>query len=205
MQKRVRRGFLLALAAVFALSVFAPVSALAHEGHSHDDKTTSTEDSETHGSELKSYIQKHRAMRKEAGSTRLEDAKQRVCNTRKANITAIMNRGATRAENHIKVFDAIAQRTKTFYEKKGKVLANYDELVTAVDAARAKAVADIATLKTLDELDCSGEDPKGNVEDYKTALKTVKEDLKAYRTAVKNLIVGVKSVQSTGDSEEGQQ
>jgi hypothetical protein len=205
MRKIIQRGVLLSLTGVFALSVWAPVSVFAHDGEDPEEATTNSTESEHEeehsGSTLKDALKARREERKQEGRARLDAAKQRVCEVHKKRIAAIMKRGAARAENHVAVFTKIAERTKAFYEKKGKVLANYDELVAAVDSAKAKTEADIATLKTLDELDCSSEDPKGNVEDFKTALKTVKDDLQAYRTAIKNLIVGVKSVQSA----EGEQ
>jgi hypothetical protein len=196
MQKLVRRGLLLAVTAFFAVTLLAPVAVSAIEGRDNpEDSTTSSNDSSSSRSELKEKLEQKRAERKSKAQERLTAAKQQVCENRKEKIAAIMKRAVTRAENHVSVFDKITTRVKDFYTKKGNTLANYDELVAAVDAAKAKAVADIETLKTLDELDCSSEDPKGNAEDFKTALGTVKEDLKAYRTAVKNLIVGVKSVQ----------
>lgn len=203
MQKILRRGLLLAVAALFAVSLVAPVSVLANDGENEEEhKTTSTDDKKSDSSkrsELKERLEQKQAERKHAAQTRLDAAKLKVCEARKTKIAAIMKRAVTRAENHVAVFDKIATRVKEFYAKKGNTLANYDELVAAVDAAKAKTVADIETLKTLDDLNCSSEDPKGNAEDFKTALHTVTEDLKAYRTAVKNLIVGVKSAQGGGN------
>ena len=47
---------------------------------------------------------------------------------------------------------------------------------------------------------CDGTDPKGAVSSFKDALKSEIAALQAYRTSVKNLIVGVKSVQGNTTS-----
>ena len=205
MQKRLVSAAFLTVAMAFACTL-VPAIVLAHEGHDHSDdgSTTSShsdsdDEADSSHSSLRSQIEAHKAERKAKGHARLEAAKLRSCEARKKQINTVMKRGSTRAENHMKVFDTITTRVKNFYEKKGKVLSNYDELVAAVDAAKAKATGDIATLKTLEGIDCNSDDPKGSVDDYKTALAAVREDLKAYRTAVKNLIVGVKSVQGEGN------
>jgi hypothetical protein len=152
-------------------------------------KTTSNE-SATDDSEHKS-----------TGEHRLLDAKLRVCKARAKNITGIMNGNVGRTEKQIELFSKIAERTETFYTNKGKTVANYDELVAAVDSAKATAQADVASLKTLvgDGFDCSGSDPKGTAASVKAAIEKTRTDMKAYKTAVKNLIVAVKSAQ--GDAQ----
>lgn len=128
-----------------------------------------------------------------ARETRLNAAKLKVCERRQANIQKIMNNSRERARKQIDLFTTIAERTEVFYAKKGKTLSNYDELVAAVTAAKSTAETDLAALPTT--FDCSGGDPKGAASSFKTAHQQLLSDLKAYRQAVKDLIVGVKSVQ----------
>jgi hypothetical protein len=114
-----------------------------------------------------------------------------------------MARRVTQAQKHLDVFTKIFERTKTFYTDKGKTVANYDALVAAADAAKAKAEATLATLKATDTFKCDVEGPKVVAEDFKAAHEQLREDLKAYRTAIKNLIVAVKTAQAEGgDSNE---
>lgn len=129
------------------------------------------------------------------GSLRFTGNKLKVCEQRKGNITSIIDRVVKRTQNQIDLFDKIATRTKTFYANKGKTLSNYDELVAAVTAAKTKAETDLQTIKNNSDFSCSSDDPSGDVSGFKAAVKQEIQDLKAYRTAVKNLIVGVKSVQ----------
>lgn len=157
--------------------------------------------------DLKARLQELKEQRQQKRQQRLAANKLRVCELRKTKITNIMNRAVTRAERQLELFSKIAERVKDFYVDKGYSLDNYDELVAAVDAAKAKAEADLATLQALEPFDCDSDDPKGNAEAFKLALETVRKDLKDYRTSVKNLIVGVKSANSaaTGGTEEGGQ
>lgn len=202
---------IIGLALVLALGVGSSM-ALAHEGEDEDTATTvaaEDENKEDSGDDksasLKQRLQEFKAERRAAAKTRLEANKLRVCEQRKTRITNIMNRAVTRAERQLNLFNTIAERVKAFYVKKGYTVANYAELVAAVDAAKAKAEADVAALKALEPFDCDSEDPKGDAEAFKLALTTIRKDLKDYRTSVKNLIVGVKSAHSaaTDSSEEG--
>lgn len=137
--------------------------------------------------------------------THLADAKLKACQNRQKAINNIMTRIVTRGNNQITVFDTIATRTEAFYQKQGKTLANYNDLVTAVTTAKTKAETDLAAMKTTDTLDCTSSNPKGIVSAFQDSLKLEIADLKAYRTAVKNLIVGVKSVQGTTSSTDSKQ
>jgi len=131
------------------------------------------------------------------GKGKLAEAKLKVCERHQEAIKTIMLRGHQRAQKQITLFTTIAERTEAFYTSKGKTLSNYDELVASVNSAKAQAETDLAAIPTT--FDCNGSDPKGDAQAYKTALEKERTDLQAFRTAVKNLIVGVKSVQ--GDAQ----
>jgi TolA-binding protein len=200
MPKVLLRSLLLSMAALFVLSL-TPMAAFAHDGAHEIEDTSSNEAVTTLRDKVMSEKDEHQQDRQ----NKLTEAKLKICEVRKKNITRIMTRSVTRAENQLGVFTKISDRVQAFYVKKGKNLSNYDELVSAVHGAKAQAQADIATLKTLNDFTCDGDDPKGDAAAFKAALETVRSDLKAYRTAVKNLIVGVKSVQSTTVKEGEQQ
>jgi hypothetical protein len=222
MQKISMRSLVLAIAFLFAMT-FVPAAAFAEDGSGGsnsgsgssgrgDDDTTvtttqATEDenetedtTEDNSISLKDQLQELQSQHKQH---RLEQNKLRVCELRKTKISAIMTRSITRAEKQLALFTTISERVKTFYAEKGHTLSNYNDLVAAVDAAKTKAQADLDTLKNTTPFDCNSEDPKGQVEEFKLGIKTINQDLKDYRTAVKNLIVGVKSVQSTEAKDEG--
>lgn len=178
-----------------------------HSGH-HEDNTSGNrgrdtekaEDSSSHRSgdnnEVRTFsgTEDKRSASENSGK-RLEGAKKKVCENRKGNVKTIMDRRVQWAERHIALFTTISERTQKFYAEKGKTLPNYDELVAAAASAKAAAEADLSALKATASFDCDADDPKGTITAYKAAFEKEKNSLKAYRTAVKNLIVGVKSVQ----------
>jgi len=136
----------------------------------------------------------------ETAKTHLADAKLKACQNREKVITNIMARLGSHGQKQIELFNKIAERTETFYTDKGKTLANYDALVADVTAKKAAAQAAVDAAKSMvPEFKCDGTDPKGVAASFKDKLKAQNDALKAYKTAVKDLIVGVKSAQrSTG-------
>jgi hypothetical protein len=168
-------------------------SSSSGSGNSSNETETETETETNHGNA-------NAKTKSAAAKAKLDATKLKVCQKREGQIDSIMTHIVTRADLQISVFDKIATRTEDFYKTKGKTVANYDQLVKAVDDAKKKAQDDLATIKA-DKVTfkCDGTDPKGASASFKDALKTEIADLKAYKTAVKNLIVGVKSVQSDAD------
>lgn len=192
MLKNTLKHSLLATVAVLALSGAVPVLAVGQQpAQAQEAQTTGQQTAQEH---------------KEAAQARLADAKLKACQNREKAIANIMARLADRGTKQLDVFTKIAERIQGFYTIKGKVLSNYDALVAEVNAKRAAAETAVEAVKnTSIEFKCDGTDPKGAASIFKEALKSEIEALKAYKTAVKNLIVGVKSVQGTTSSEGSQQ
>ncbi len=139
-------------------------------------------------------------------ATKLAGTNLNACQNREAAINNILSRIADRGQKQLNLFSTIATRTETFYTNKGKNLANYDALVTDINAKKAAAQATVDAVKaTSVTFKCDGTDPKGAASSFKDSLKAEIAALKAFSTSVKNLIVGVKSVQdtttSTGDNQ----
>src|SRR3989344_2909178 len=133
---------------------------------------------------------------------KLKEDKLKICQGREDHISSSMTGAASRGEEKIALFSKIAERTEAFYVSKGKVLSNYADLVAAVNTAKAAAQAAVDTVTAgSDDFKCDGDNPKGTANLFKLNIQAMNDALKDYRTAVKNLIVGVKSVQATqGDS-----
>lgn len=147
-------------------------------------------------SEVENETPRASASPKSSDSKRLSKAKLNVCAKKTKHVNQVMDRITERATAQLAVFTKISDRTQAFYVSKGKTFAGYDALVATATAAKIKAEADITALKAVDSFTCDSADPKGSVEAFKAKTKLVVADLKAYKTAVKNLIVAVKSVQS---------
>lgn len=135
------------------------------------------------------------------GQQRLTDAKLKSCQNRQTAISNIMARIADRGQKQLDLFTTIADRVETFYTKEGKTLNNYDTLVADVNTEKAAAQTAVDSIKSADTgFDCNSSNPKAFVETFQGSLKSEISALQTYRTSVKNLIVGVKSVVGTTSS-----
>lgn len=191
--------------AIFFVAVSPLTSGVsAHEGHDHSaDHDTTTpghreDDHAKHGADDATETKRKAHAELEAAKTRLKDAKLKACQNREKRINALMGGMTRRATNQVSVFNKIAERVQEFYMEKGKTISNYDVLVADVYAKKAVVEAAIAKAdSTKATFACDGSDPKGVANSFRENKKTQTEAMKAYKTAVKNLIVGVKSSQDT--------
>lgn len=128
--------------------------------------------------------------------------KMRLCQKHEGLVRNTASRIADRAQKHLDLFTTIATRTETFYTTKGKTLANYDALVADVNAKKAAAQTAVDALKTeAPNVTCDDTGViSASAATFKADAKTTIGLLKEYKTSVKNLIVGVKSVQSDDSS-----
>ena len=214
---RQRRGIVIIGAALFVavlslgtISVYAEDS--ANSSNQYPDSSDNSDDQSSSSStsardKARQEIESLRNEMKEA-KERVQNVKDRLagrrleaCEKHQAAIARILTRAATRGENHIALFSTIATRVENFYVKKGKTLTTYDQLVNEVNAKRTAAQTTVDAVKTAGvSFTCSSDNPKAQVAVFRTEIKAEIAALKDYRTAVKNLIVGVKSVQSTSEN-----
>lgn len=187
-------------AAAMLLAVTAGVPALAlgqaspRANAQADTTTTSTTDP---GSQAADH--------KAAAQARLAATKLRVCQNRQKAITNIMARIADRGQKQLTLFGTIATRVENFYTQKGKTLADYNTLVANVNTQQTAAQSTVDAIKSASSgFSCDSSDPQAFVGTFKDSLKSEISALQAYRTSVKNLIVGVKSVQGTTTSAANQ-
>ena len=139
--------------------------------------------------------------RRAAAKERLSDTKLKVCQNRETRIKHIMARIADRGQKQVNLFSSIAEKTQKFYTEKGRTVASYDTLVADVEAKKTSAQSAVDTIKSNSEaFVCTADDPRGMVSTFQDNLKAEIQALKAYKTSVKNLIVAVKSAQSTAAS-----
>lgn len=139
---------------------------------------------------------------RERTQARLEEAKLKVCQKREAAIQQRSTRLVTQATKMQEKFASIAQRVQAYYVDKsapaGKTVADYDALITTIaDKQSAVQAAATQAQTTAQSFACEGEDPKGQLKQFRADMQSVKRALKEYRTAVKDLIVAVRSVTGT--------
>lgn len=121
--------------------------------------------------------------------------KLQACQAKEASLKTRSGNLNRMAANMLDQFDVIAKRVQDYYVRSGKSVASYDSLVdvmatkrAAVQTALSKAQADISGFN------CNIDNPKSRMTQFQADMKAVKAALSEYRTAIKNLIVAVRSV-----------
>lgn len=129
---------------------------------------------------------------------RLEGKKLKACEAREKRIGSTMEQMTKRGQSHIAAFTKISDRVQAFYADKGRTVENYDALVAEVQAKKLAAEQAVSGAQSVGEVfSCANDNPKIASAEFRDAHKAQVAALKEYRTAVKNLIVAVKSSQST--------
>jgi ABC-type transporter Mla subunit MlaD len=143
---------------------------------------------------------------RQQAQTRLTEAKLRACQAREDAIKKRASRLTQLATNMEGKFDKHAQRVEDYYTSKvvpsGKTVTNYDSLIADIDAKKAAVAAALSTAQNdADNFSCTGDDPKGQLTQFRKDMQAVKKALKDYRTSIKNLIVAVRLVTGTMERE----
>lgn len=144
----------------------------------------------------------------EAAKDKVQSAKEelqgdrlKACEAHQDGIKKIMSQAGERGTKQITLFSTIASRVEAFYTSKGNTLSNYAQLVANVNTANAAAQSAVQAVTSADvQFNCGGTNPTGQIDMFRAELKAMSTALEQYRLSVKNLIVGVKSVQSTTTS-----
>lgn len=213
MHSKTLKRSLAVTAAMFMVAALAPAGVTAAPARAHEAQQQTQDRRETvqqtaqtqqRGQEAQTQSQE----RRETGQAKLDAAKLKACQNREKAIKNIMSRISDRGAKQLDVFTKISDRTQEFYKEKGVTLNNYEALVEEVEAKKAAAEVVVEAVKNdSTEFKCDGDNPKATADIFKDNLKAMNQALKDYKTAVKDLIVGVKSAQSTATegSTEGSQ
>lgn len=138
---------------------------------------------------------------------KLETGKLKACQARQDSIkkrSAQLTKLVTNMEEN---FDSIAQRVEAYYTNKvlpsGKTLTNYNILVSDISAKKAAVQTGVA--KASDDIagfNCNSSDPKVQLTLFRNDMQGVKQELKDYRTSIKDLIVAVHSLTGSDNRDE---
>lgn len=206
------RHSLLVTTGLFVVAVMTPVLANAQSTQVDEMNTQIQEKRETTQRVTETRQEKREEMqaqisdRREVAEGRLEAAKLKACQNRQKAIENILARLSNRGDKRLDVFTKIADRVQVFYGEQGNTLNSYDELVADVVAKKATAEEAVTNLhNTAGMFSCEGEDPKGAISIFREQLEARNVALREYKTAVKNLILGVKSAQPTEAAENTQE
>lgn len=185
------KKFFLSGLAVIGVMILLPAAVNAQSGRTSESQERQTTSRKT-ADERRNGFQSWRT-----------DEKLKLCERREKVIATSMARLSDRSQKQFELFTTIATRTEDFYARKGKVLANYDALVAEVNAKKA-AVQTIIDNEASNNatFSCSGDNPREIIRAFNDQLRAKIQALKEYKVAIKNLIVGVKSVQGITSSTE---
>lgn len=135
---------------------------------------------------------------------RLDEVKLKICQIKEKVIVKRSDKMVEHANRIIAVFDSIVTRVTNYYQSRlvsqGRTLSNYDSLLLTIQSKR-NAITPLIEAAQTDAANfkCDGDDPKGQLEQFKQDIKAVIPGLKAYKIAVRNLIVAVASLTGAGE------
>ncbi len=139
----------------------------------------------------------------ERDGKRLEELKLKACEAREENIKKKTSSLMNLVSGMVGKFDAIAKRVEEFYTTKvlptGKVVTNYDALVADINTKKTAVDEALKNVPDTEDFDCSSDDPKGLLTEFRTDMQAVKTALHEYRTSIKNLIKAVHEVAGDKD------
>lgn len=123
----------------------------------------------------------------------------RSCQARENAIKTRMNSLINLVDNMETKFSSISARVEDYYTSKvvpsGKSVSNYDTLVSDIQTKKDAVGTSISVAKTdVSNFNCNSTDPKADLTKFREDMQSVKKALKDYRTAIKKLIVAVRSV-----------
>jgi hypothetical protein len=115
------------------------------------------------------------------------EQKQKVCEAHKQGLTRKFANIVTNSDRIKTRIDAVYTKAQTYQTKNNVTVDN--SLLTSATAAQQTAADSIANLKTVQpSLDCNNTSVSSDVANFKSAAQKTRDDLKAYRTAVKNYL-----------------
>lgn len=185
---------------VFFLTFLTPLSVFAESGKNSDNSNRGSLISERSeglkekAEEVKEKIASRTALLKE----KLEDKKLQVCENRQDQVKKRSQQTAERAERQLNNFSAIAERVDNFYSNKliprGVTVASYSALKANIAAKKLVVKNLVDTAKTdANNFNCKGDDPKGQLANFKTDIKNIIIALKEFRTSIRNFIVVIRT------------
>ena len=135
----------------------------------------------------------------------LQDAKLRACQAVSTSVITRSTHLVDLVTQMEKTFTSIADGVEQYYLTKvvptGKTLPNYDALVADISTKQNSLAPLVQTAQTdASSFSCTGNNPAAQLTQYRTDMQGVLKGLQDYRTAVKNLIVAVRTLPSVNPS-----
>ncbi len=114
---------------------------------------------------------------------------QKRCEAHKQGLTNKFSHIVTNSQRIQDRITDVLTKAQAYQTAHNLTVANFDTLVATAQSAGATSAASITSLKAVTpSLDCNNVSVASDVATFKTAAKTTRDDLKAYRTAVKAVL-----------------
>jgi hypothetical protein len=192
-------------------------AALAHgtETHTHEkpaestqqtvkNRTQAAEDKVAAAETLREEKRAATTDAKQAALERKKEKRQNICQSRKQGLENKFARIVTNSERFQTRIDSILDKAVEYQQTNNVEAGNFDELVTAAETAQSTSSDSIAKLKAFQpSIDCNSETVSSDVQSFKAAAATVRDDLKAYKQAVKNVLKALIDAKNTETETEG--
>jgi hypothetical protein len=134
------------------------------------------------------------------------EERTKVCEAHKQGLTKKFSRIVTNSERIQARIDDILAKAIAYKQDKNLSPANFDSLVATAQTAQATSADSVAALKTATpSLDCNNTSVATDVAGFKTAAGTTRDNLKAYRTAVKAVLKSLKTAKKATATEGSNQ
>lgn len=137
------------------------------------------------------------ASRSAAVKERLAGSRLQACEKVEQSLTTRSNKMSQTLTKLLGVLEKLQEKIGTLAAKRigqGKTITGYSALVAAANEAKEQSVAAIAEVKDPPAIDCSSDNPKAAVTEFKSSFKSAREALHNYHRTVRNLLVAVASV-----------
>jgi hypothetical protein len=133
-------------------------------------------------------------LRKEHKAQSQEDRQQK-CQIRKHGLETKLKNLVKNTERHKTLIDKVYANALEYQKSKNLNPAGFSDLVTKADTAKTQAETSTAVLKALTPtIDCNKTTVASDVATFKTAAEQARNDLKAYRSAVRDVIKSLLTV-----------
>jgi hypothetical protein len=228
--KQIRLNFILVLVMTFGLVFTASAPIFAQNG-SDDSSQTTTSDSPTDnsgsdnstsgsanssngGTEVESHLSSKAELHSQAQEilTELKDHHkgrsasevEHQCEAHKKGLETKFSHISTNAERIQDRISSIYDKAVAYKTDNNLSPAGWDTLVAAADAAKQVSADSITNLKAVTpSLDCNNTSVASDVATFKAAAKETRDNLKAYRNAVKAVIKSLLDTKKADNSTEG--